>query len=136
MVPSNLLHCAGEQGLQAMVQSSKHESSSLFTLLYDLTLCAMLFCFSPFILHYNYHISHPVYFFFYLSWLLLVLSHWNGPKELLKGKSPTISEKNAILHVNLERNIYNNRYSRTPQSNTSNLGEVKGKLQKCLYITL
>lgn len=27
-VQSNLLHCAGEQRLQAMVQSSKHESSS------------------------------------------------------------------------------------------------------------
>ena len=115
-MPSYLLHCAGEQGLQVMVQSSKHESSSATS--HSATWsqrCAILFCLSPFILHYSYNVSHSADFFLYLPHdLLLALYYWNGStelqKHLLKVNFLTIPEKNAILkvvpHVNLQINIY------------------------------
>lgn len=130
-VSSNLLHCAGEWCLQAMVQSSEHESSYLLiTWLYDLTLCALLF-FLP--CHFALQFSCiPFCYFLYLSWLLLSLSHWNSLAELQALHSWEKHYPESCPTCELERNIYNKRYTRTPLSKIKSLSGIKMKLTQVL----
>lgn len=66
-VPSNLPHCAGVQGLKAIVQSSKHESSSptSHSVIWSHAVCYAVLSFS---LHITLQLSHiPSCLFFLLS---------------------------------------------------------------------